>query len=485
MSSTVVPTPRPNSVATGVRVSGPKLRILAAAAAYVLFAVNFSAYRVFGDGVVYYDFMRRFFGENVPAAHAYAYQWGADIWNAPFWGFAQAVAAITGRHTIADFTLGAVAITVASNAAVTVTALLGWRLLRRLELPVRPSIMLAAIFGTPLYYYATFSPSYTHAVDALALTAAATLLLALVDNDGSEGWNLVALGVCLGWLTVIRYAGFALWPGLLLPVVTSRGVRKATVCAAVAVATSGLLVLLPVLRGIPYGGSPWTLSPNLLVPFEMLFSFHRGLFMWTPLTAISAVGIGLFIARERGPRRSYVIGLATASLMLMVPSAAGNLWDGGWSFSNRFLTCLFPVFLIGLAEAWARRPRLVGMLAAAAVAWSLFIGFNHVFGVSQQDGVNDIVGLFINGSERPTTSCTCSFHTRVSTISSSCLQSASPESPGAPRRCVLGGGRVPPSGGGWASLSGGRRAHWVTRAGPAQDPKSDRPNGCRADGGPR
>ena len=378
-----------------------------AAGLYLLFAINFSAYRVFGDGVLYYDFMRRFFGQHVVAAnvYAYAYAFGVDLWNAWFWGLSQAAIAVTGHRTVAGFSLGEVAITIASNAAVALSAFLGWRLLRRIGLPTRASVLLAVIFGTPLYYYATFSPSYPHAADALALTLAATLLLDLVDGDDST-WKLLALGACLGWLTVIRYIGFALWPGLLLPVLACRGPRRAAAVTGAAIAATGLLFLLPVLRGIPYG-TPQThpataLNLDLLAPLKMLFSLHRGLFLWTPLTAISAIGIGLLIARLRGPHRIYVIGLATASLLLVAAYATdGNWWDGGWSFSQRYLTCLFPVFLLGFAEALRRWRWLVGILGTLAVLWSVFIGFNHAFGIPQSAGVNGIVQLYTSGQRTP------------------------------------------------------------------------------------
>ena len=41
---------------------------------------------------------------------------------------------------------------VASNAAVVLTLYLGWRILRELELPRGPAVLLLTLFGTPLFY---------------------------------------------------------------------------------------------------------------------------------------------------------------------------------------------------------------------------------------------------------------------------------------------------------------------------------------------
>ena len=54
--------------------------------AFAAFALNFGAYRVFGDGVNYYAFTERLFGDTSGGT---AYNFGAGLMNAPFYGVAK------------------------------------------------------------------------------------------------------------------------------------------------------------------------------------------------------------------------------------------------------------------------------------------------------------------------------------------------------------------------------------------------------------
>ena len=56
-------------------------RMLASLGVYLLVAASYLQARITDDGVIYYNFMRRLVGEDVPA---YAYQFGVVFWNLPF-----------------------------------------------------------------------------------------------------------------------------------------------------------------------------------------------------------------------------------------------------------------------------------------------------------------------------------------------------------------------------------------------------------------
>jgi hypothetical protein len=384
-------------------------RVLAVAAPflfYLVFAANFSAYRVFGDGVGYYDFMRRLIGESVDAR---AYQFGAALWNAPFYLAAKVAGHAIGRSGVAGFSFGEAAITVASNTAALAAAYLVWRLLARLELPRSSVLLVLAVFGTPLFYYATLSPSYTHAVDALATSAMALLLLEALERSSYRA--CVALGATLGFAAVVRYANVGLWIGALLPFLVVRRFRLAAATLGAGVAAAALLFAVPFARGIPIS-TGWTtahashsadsvrgtLDPS--APLKMLFSLHRGIFTWTPFTALGVVGLVLLIARSQGRLRLYYSSLAASAVGVLAVYAlvGGSIWDGGWSFSNRFLTGLFPLFAVGAAELIRRRRALGYGALALCAAFSVFLGLNHAFGVSQQDGADDLIGAYVHGT---------------------------------------------------------------------------------------
>ncbi len=422
-------------------VQGNQRRFLAkpmavAVAAYAVFAATFASLRVANDGVVYYDFLRRFFGADIAPA-GYAYQFGVAFFNAPFY-LAARVLQTLGWGSVAGAPLPEASIALASNVALVLTLWLGWRILRDLELPSGPAVLLLTVFGSPLFYYTAFQPSYKHAVDALLLTLAAYLLLR--TTAGSRPRLALALGATLGALLTVRYANVALLPGMVAPLLLRRDwARVRLVILGTAIATV-LLLALPLARGIPFKKGPGSAAPaqvelsgrrvplaadGIIVrllhcpheryytvsdlqclrnrfgvrwdpgaPAKMLGSARRGLFLWTPLTALAMAGFALAFAAQ-AERRRFLGGLAAAAvLLLLVHAVWGDFWTAGYSFSQRFLSSLFPLYLIGVAEL-VRRFRLAALAALLACSlFSLYLGFNHFIGyhgISEHDGVGTVL----------------------------------------------------------------------------------------------
>ena len=143
----------------------------------------------------------------------------------------------------------------------------------------------------------------------------------------------------------------------------------------------------------------------------MLFSLQRGLFVWTPLTALSTVGFVLFWRRDP-ERRLFAVSLAAAGLaMLLTHVVWGKYWWGGMGFSARFLTGFFPLYLIGLAELMRIRATLTTVLAIVCVAFSGFIALNRYYGyegIAGGDGIGTIFALYTSGEETPRSSSTTS-----------------------------------------------------------------------------
>ena len=106
-----------------------------ALALYGLFAITFAHFQITGDALVYFNPMRRFFGEHPD--FAFAYQFGSDIWNWPFFLVGKLFAEIFGLqpHTF-HVSFEEISITIATQAAFVLTLYLGWRFLR--ELICRP-----------------------------------------------------------------------------------------------------------------------------------------------------------------------------------------------------------------------------------------------------------------------------------------------------------------------------------------------------------
>ncbi len=370
---------------------------------FVLFSLTFVRAEVDDDGLYYYYFLRKLFGVHTVAE---AYQFGSVFWTAPFWLASQLVAV---RGQFGHYHAGEVGVTVASNAAVVATVYLGWRILRELELPRGAAVLMLTVFGTPLWYYAVSSPSYKHAADTLYCTAAFWFLLRATRDPRRR--YLVPAGICLGLLLATRYVNVALLAGVLAMFAPRRWRRGLGWLVAATALTTAFLYLLPVARGIPYqrpadlpfnttqvgmDGPPLTINSasvrvaagasavsvvtehihvDLLAPYRMLFTLHRGLFIWTPVTAGALAGFVLLFRRDRRNRR-FLLAVAVSSFALLeLHMLYGNgLWDGGGAFSSRFLTALFPLYVLGVAELVRRwRWRAIALLSACAV-WSVWIG---------------------------------------------------------------------------------------------------------------
>lgn len=410
--------------------SGPRFAsrsMLVGLGLYGVFALTFASFRVANDGLVYFNFLRRFLGEDV-APDGYAYQFGVAFFNVPFYLAGRALDA-AGIDSLLGAPTRETFIGIASNAALVASLWLAWRTLRRLELPAGPVVLFLAVFGSPLFYYTAFQPSYKHAVDALAFTGAAYLLLRA--TEAPSPWALLGLGACLGFLVTTRYANVALLPGMLLPFAWRREWRAVARVAVAFAGAAAILFALPAARGIPFergndAAAPRGLTAGILpripdpchdtpnyridwsqclrnklgvrfdfpAPVRMLFSERRGLFLWTPLTAFSLVGMALVLARMR-ERRRFLAGLCVSAASLVAIHAFwGDFWTNGFSFSQRFLASLFPLYAIGVAELVRRwRWWAAGVLSACAL-FSLYAGFNHFIGyrgISEQDGLADVL----------------------------------------------------------------------------------------------
>jgi len=394
-------------------------------ALFLLFAFTFDEGQVHDDGLVYFSFMRRFFGADTPTA---ALQFGSDFWNTPFYLVSQLVAA---RGELDRYHAGEISVALASNAAVVVILYLGWRILRELDLPRGPAVLLLALFGTPLYYYGALWVSYKHAADTLYATALFWFVLRSTQPDARRR-HFVAAGTCLALLIATRYANAALWLGVLLVLAAYRRRRAAGWMLGTALLASAVAFALPAVRHIPYASSsstfgmeapaggdpPWAtraatrlaLGPETILrpvsanaqldpmaPVDMLFTDKRGLFVWTPLTALATVGFVRLARRDRR-NRPFLLALGVSALaLLLVHVYWGKAWTGGGSFSQRLLTALFPFFLVGTAELLRRSRRAAAAALAPCALFSTWLGlvlFNGYYGENADQSMTQVAGHY-------------------------------------------------------------------------------------------
>ncbi len=284
--------------------------------------------------------------------------------------------------------------------AATVGAWLTWRLCRRFfDARVAIWSTLAVWLGSHAVYYSAISPTYSHSTSMLAVSLFFYAWATTLERQTPLRYALVgALG---GFATLVRWqdAVFLIvpavdavqhaWagasssagsPGLArqareqaIARTSARlagwrsGIVNLVACVAAAVAVfSPQFWVWMTLYGEPLAmpqGSDWMqwARPRFLL---VLFSDWHGLFTWTPILALSVVGLVPLWRRQR----QLAVGMIAALIVSWYANAAVIEWWAGEAYgSRRFVSC-FPVFVLGLAalvDWW--KPRLGRLAALSAV----------------------------------------------------------------------------------------------------------------------
>jgi hypothetical protein len=117
-------------------------------------------------------------------------------------------------------------------------------------------------------------------------------------------------------------------------------------------------------------------SPYFLA---VLFSSEHGLLVWTPVIALSCIGVVIFAIRE--PRVGGAILAAMLAFYFFI--ACYPDWAGISSFGNRFFVSLTPIFIIGLSVLFGRVAQVFASqrvaMAALGSAVALLIAWNLAF----------------------------------------------------------------------------------------------------------
>jgi hypothetical protein len=351
--------------------------LAASAFAWLLFLANFLVLTpTLSDGILQYRFVERLYGDR---AHADGYYFGFGLVEAPFYGLGKLLES-AGVHSVgghptrqAVISVGLAAITLA------VWPLLG-AVLRGLRLRHAGFAILAAALGTPFFFYATFFNGKNHALDTVIFCGVAYLAFRYFRAGRTpERWLPFALGALLGLSYTVRYFSGAEAVMLVAYLAWLRRWRHGLEIAATSAAVCLLLWIVPTVYGVHvFQGS--TDPSNTLVlaplnPLRMLFTNHRGLFVWSPVCVLAVVGL-VVLFRRRPEHRRFLTALTLMSVGVVASYALVPYWDGTWSFSQRFFTSLLPIVAVGLAGLLELAPRPAIAGATVCAAWSLYLAFN-------------------------------------------------------------------------------------------------------------
>lgn len=217
--------------------------------------------------------------------------------------------------------------------------------------------VLAVWLGTPLLYYMTLAPAFSHACSVFAVALLVWLTLRLLDQGRSTPVAWATVGAALGLAGLVREqdALFVVVPaGVLLaeavrtrdwPLALLKGLLFA-LCAA--------LLFLPQL--LAYRALNGTFSPSRMVArklsyasphfFPVLFDPGHGLFAWTPLLLLATAGLFALAARRRD-LASVLLGLAF--LLQVWINGSLESWTQAGAFGSRRFISVTPALAWGLA----------------------------------------------------------------------------------------------------------------------------------------
>jgi hypothetical protein len=270
-------------------------------------------------------------------------------------------------------------------AATSATYLYGLIALLLLESRLRrlygaPAALLATLalwLATPVHFYLVGNPFMSHGTSLFLATAFVLAWLRAREGDDWRAWAIAGL---LGGLTALVRPQDAVL--LALPAidllwlrVTPRQRLRLLLPLAAAPCILALTQLAVWLRlyGHAFAGTVaeqnWfgAQAPQWI---ELLFSPRHGLFTWTPLFLVGALGWIAWLRRDR--RLALLFGLGFA--LAVAANAAMTDWWGCQAFGQRRLLSLVPLFALGIGEAidFARRRPLVlvGIAVLGLILWN-------------------------------------------------------------------------------------------------------------------
>lgn len=257
---------------------------------------------------------------------------------------------------------------------------------RRFAEPEAAWAVAAVWLASPLLYYMTLAPGFSHASSVFAVSLLLWLSLRARDSGRLRDWALagVAGGLCglireQDALFLAMPAGLLAWDAWRTRQLGRAARSLATLGLAAAAVFAPQLLVYRALNG--------SLGPSTLVTrklswasphfFQVLFDPEHGLFLWSPLLAAAAAGLLYEVWRRR---EALATVLLLALLLQVWINGAVLSWHQAGAFGSRRFVASTAMFAFGLAamlEALDARRAFVAASLAFCVWWnvSLMIQF--------------------------------------------------------------------------------------------------------------
>jgi hypothetical protein len=273
----------------------------------------------------------------------------------------------------------AVAIVASSAMAGLATLLLG--AYAAVPISDRFAATLAAIgiwFGSPLLWYSLRHATMSHAVSAAACAVVVVIALALRREITAS--RIFAAGLACGFAFSVRPQNLTF---VIVPLIVAGSLpllRRSWIAAIGFIigclpelVVSQVFYSRPLAFASPGGAANDWHSFERIRPFLALFSWYHGMFPWTPLLALSIIGLFLLWRDDRGLAAA---GIITFILQWSIIATFDRPFWGMLAFGQRRFDSCTIFFLIGLAAFLVRLPRwLAATVVAAGSVWTMLLFF--------------------------------------------------------------------------------------------------------------
>ncbi len=236
----------------------------------------------------------------------------------------------------------------------------------------------ALLWASPLLYYMTIAPGFSHAASVFAVAALVWATLAARERPGIVAW--IGVGAVGGVAALVREQD-ALFLAVPLALLAADAIRRrrfpeAAKRSAVTIVTA-VAVFVPQL--LAYRTINGAFGPSRLVTrkmtywsphfFEVLLDPGHGLFVWAPVLLLATIALA---AAAR--RRDVVAGALFLALVLQAwINGSVESWSQAGAFGSRRFVGATVVFAWGLTIAIGALRRRIGPAACAAtlvlLAW--------------------------------------------------------------------------------------------------------------------
>lgn len=357
---------------------------------FIFFALAFNIYRVEGDGYRYYSFLEYTLRLPNPECFPGGYQQslffqtefhqsGCAYFNIPFYLTAYIIEKLLPRpFNFNGITLRQISINLASNFYIILSLILVIKLLKRLAFQYIILPSLSILFSTSAFTIGVVQPSLNHAVDIFVITL---FIYLFVNSNNSNPKKSFWIGIFYPLLILVRYFNFVFLIPLFIYYLYLKEWKK------IKYLIIGLLCsiwIIPLIFYI-YNGSISSLRyknnvaqfVNTMPLFPVYFFKYllhplHGLFIWSPVTIFSGLGLLLF------PKTKEKLGYVFLGIWFLFLFLFGFFpaWYGGWAFSNRYLVGLFPIYILGLSAFLEKYNKRLTIIITILTIYSIILYLN-------------------------------------------------------------------------------------------------------------